>query len=155
MKLLNCVLVPCLFLLTLISCSKDDIEPEVSKTPETPAIVEIKEESLCGIWTMSREDNCMEITTSFEMKENNSCVYTQTIKDGYLDENKEVNKVSFIGKWSFDKKSGILTFDLNDEEGNHALTLDCAVSVSKIKVESFKIKDTFSENDNYCFTKTN
>ncbi|MDE6264074.1 MAG: hypothetical protein K2M11_02905 [Paramuribaculum sp.] len=152
MKLLNIVLVSSLFCITFASCSKEDIG---SETPDNPTVVEIKEENLSGIWTMSREDNCMKITTSFEMKENNSCVYTQTIKDGYLDENKEVNKVSFNGKWSYDKKSGILIFELNDEEGNHALTLDCAVSVSKIKVASFKIKDTFSENDDYCFTKTN
>ena len=147
---------PCLFLLTLISCSKDDIEPEVPKTPEipeTPAIVEIKEESLCGTWTMSREDNGIIISTSFEMKEDNTCVYTQTIKNVYTNQIEEVNKVSFNGKWTFDKKNIGLTFNLNDEEGNNALTLDCVVTASKDKVQSFKIKDAFSENDDYCFKK--
>ena len=102
---------------------------------------------------MSREDNGIIISTSFEMKEDNTCVYTQTIKNVYTNQIEEVNKVSFNGKWSFDKKNIGLTFNLNDEEGYNALTLDCDVTASKDKVQSFKIKDAFSEKDDYYFTK--
>lgn len=155
MKFVNLILASCLLLMTLASCDKESIEPEKPVTPEPdkPTVVEIKEESLYGKWTLTREDNYMKITTSFEMKEDNTCVYTQTITDGYLDEIEEVNRITLNGKWSFNKENSVLTFNLNDEDGNAALMFDCTLSTSGTSVQSFKIKDTFSEKDEYCFKK--
>lgn len=157
MKIIYKIIILIVFLSFISSCDKSaDMELDEYiklKTNETSANVEIKEESLCGTWTLSREDNGIKITTSFEMKEDNTCVYTQTIKNVYTDQTEEVNKVSFNGKWSFDKENIGLTFNLNVEEGNNALTLDCDVTASKDKVQSFKIKDAFSEKDDYYFTK--
>lgn len=155
MRNLKFVSVSVLFFACLVSCGEDSpvVPPTPPKVPDTPPVVEIKEESLSGKWHMSREDNGIEITTYFEMKEDNTCVYTQYIRDQYNNEN-EVNRIVFNGKWSFDKEKSVLTFNLNDDNGNLPLTFDCILSISKDKAWSFKIDDAFSENDYYCFIKT-
>ena len=152
MKITNIAVLAWLLLVTLVACDKDNngINPE---NPDNTTIVEIKEESLCGTWTLSREDNGIKITTSFEIKEDNTCVYTQTITDRFNYESMDVNNVAFNGKWSYEEKGGRLTFNLSDDNGEDSVAIDCIVTKSGEIAIAFKIWDAFSEDDDYRFIK--
>lgn len=147
MKILNIVLASWLLLLALVSCDKD--------SNEISPIVEVKEESISGTWELSREDNGIFITTSFTLNDDNTCVYTQTISSNmYYEDIEDCDyKIELNGKWSLDKKSATLTFDLKDIEGNGTVTLQASVTgvASTGSAAAFKIIDEYSDDDNYSF----
>ncbi len=153
MKTLNTIYVLGLLFFALVSCDKnsDEIDPDVSPT------VEVKEEILFGTWKLEREDNGIFVTTSFNLRSDYTCTYTQTISSDkyYEDITEEDYKIELNGKWSCDKKSAIISFELKDIEGNGTFTLKANFikSSSSSIINSFKITDGYSANDDFCFTK--
>lgn len=147
-----------LLLILITSCDKDNngIEP-TPNTPDTPTVVKLKTESLSGTWKLSREDNGIFISTFFNLHNDYTCEYTQTISSGeyYEDITEEDHKIELSGKWSFDENIATITFELNEPEGTGTLTLkaNATGSSSTGNVESFKIADEYSANDDFCFKK--